>query len=314
MLAIAFVLDLVFGDPVYPFHPIRLMGKAIERGETYVRRLGMSDRWAGGGLAILFPLFVFLVVWLLIFMLAKVHMGFAWAASIFGIYSSISVGDLKKEGLRIYKDVQAGDIKKARQDLAGIVGRDTQALDQKGILRGAIETVAESTVDGIVAPLIYAALGGAPLALTYKAVNTLDSMIGRRNDRYRTFGYVAAKQDDWWNWFPARCSYWIIGFASLLAKHRAKEALRIGWQDGMAAHRGNSDIPESAFAGALGLELGGASTYEGCTVEKPILGSSEKDICPDDLVKSLHLMIVSAWSSLLLVLSVKYGIVFIIQN
>lgn len=307
-LALAFLLDLLIGDPVYAFHPVRIIGKVIERAEPVLRLKIRREKIAGGILALLLPLAVFFLVWFLIFCLERIHYGLAWAANLYGIYVSLAVRDLWKEGMRIYKGLGKGEIEKARADLARIVGRDTHSLDRKEILRASIETIAESTVDGVIAPLFYAALGGAPLALAYKAVNTLDSMIGHLNERYRSFGFMAAKQDELWNWIPARISYYIISLAAFFLNGRIDEAAFVGWQDGMSAFHGNSAIPEAAFAGALGLRLGGSCTYEGRLVEKPFLGFPKKEFDREDLIKSLRLMIIASWLSLAGALLLKYGL------
>ncbi len=307
-LTIAFLLDLLIGDPVYSFHPVRVMGKVIDRAETFLRSKVRREKLAGGILAVSFPAAVFLVVWLLIFFLEKINFWFGWAANLYGIYASLSIRDLRKEGIHIYQDLVKGDIQKARTDLARIVGRDTQELDEKNIIRAAVETTAESTVDGMIAPLFYAAIGGAPLALVYKAVNTLDSMMGHLNDRYRDFGFVAAKQDELWNWIPARISYYVIALASFFFNRRVKEASFAGWQDGMSTSYGNSAIPEATFAGAMGLKLGGPSTYQGRLVEKPFLGFRKKDFEREDLMTSLNLMMVASWISLFGALLLKHGL------
>lgn len=306
-LTIAFLLDLLIGDPVYSFHPVRVMGKLIGRAEIFLRSKVRREKLAGGILAISFPAAVFWVVWLLIFFLEKTNFWLAWTVNLYGIYVSLSIQDLRQEGIHIYQDLKKGDIGQARADLARIVGRDTHELDEKNVIRAAVETTAESTVDGIIAPLFYAAIGGAPLALAYKVVNTLDSMIGHLNDRYRDFGFVAAKQDELWNWIPARISYYVIALASFFFNGRLKEASHVGWKDGMVTSYGNSAIPEATFAGAMGLRLGGPSTYQGRLVEKPFLGSQKKDFQREDILTSLNLMMVASWMSLLGVLLLKYG-------
>lgn len=312
-LVLAFLLDLLLGDPVYALHPVRLMGRGIASSENFLRSRIQSERTAGAVLAVFFPLFVFLASWLLIAFLYRLHFALGWTASLYGIYSALSVRDLRDEGLRIYKDLLKRDLERARRALARIVGRDTQALTEEEIIRAGVETIAESTVDGIIAPLFYAAVGGAPLALTYKAINTLDSMIGHKNVRYLEFGMAAAKQDDAWNWIPARISYYVIAVAALIFNRRIKEASFVGWEDGMIAGYGNSAIPEAAFAGALGLRLGGPSSYEGRLEEKPLLGFPVKNFDCEDLIKSMRLMLISAWISLLFAVAVRYAMTLCIQ-
>lgn len=310
-LAFAFLLDLLVGDPVYRFHPVRLMGKMIERSELFLRRWIAHETLAGAILAVIFPMFIFSVVWSLIFLLGKIHFLLSWSANLFGIYSAISVRDLHKEGLRIYEDLKVKNIESARRNLARIVGRDTHTLNQEEILRASIETVAESTLDGIAAPLFYAALGSAPLALAYKAVNTLDSMIGHLNERYRNFGVASAKQDELWNWIPARLSFLAIVLAIPFIKVRFKKAVTIGWNDGVMASRGNGAIPEAVFAGALGLRLGGTNFYEGRMIHKSFLGISAENFQTKHLLMSLKLMMASSWVMLIGSLALNYGLSFI---
>lgn len=295
----AFVLDLWLGDPVYRWHPIRLMGQGVAFGESILRRAIPNPKLAGGVLAIGFPILIFAIFYAVIRALGNIHPLLAFAAQVYGIYSALSIHDLRKEALQVYKDLGQGDRDKARRDLARIVGRDTQSLENPEIIRATVETVAESTLDGIVAPLFFAAIGGAPLALAYKAVNTLDSMVGHLNERYQDFGFVAAKQDEFWNWLPARISYYTAAFAAFFVNGRVQEALYAGWLHGVAASNGNGAIPEAAFAGALGVQLGGTSTYEGRKVEKPLLGFPKKNFDREDILKSIQLMTAASWISLI---------------
>ena len=298
---LAFLLDLGVGDPVYVWHPARLIGKMIEKAEPFLRNRIYSPKQAGAVLAFALPALVWMLTAAMILSLSFIHPMLGWLFNFFGIYSALSIKDLHQEGMRIYFDLKKFDLETARKSLSRIVGRETQNLDEREVIRAGVETVAESTVDGIIAPLFFAALGGAPLALAYKAVNTLDSMIGHTNERYREFGFFAAKQDELWNWIPARLSYYLIGLASLFTGGQTRKAFAWGWKDGMnhTQGNGNSVIPEAAFAGSLGLKLGGPSIYEGCVKEKPFLGNSEKEFDQEDLIKSLKLMMMVSWLSLI---------------
>jgi len=305
----AFLVDLWLGDPEYRFHPVRLIGKGIERGELFLRRYVPQEKLAGMVLAVFFPLAIFGLVWILLFFAGKVHSILAMVVNILGIYTAISVHDLKKESKRIWRDLERKDLSQARGSLARIVGRDTRHLDEKEIVRATVETVAESTVDGIAAPLFYAALGGAPLALAYKAVNTLDSMIGHRNDRYRHFGYAAAKQDTLLNWIPARLAYGSIALASFFIGGKVQKAFSIGWKDGILSGE-NSFIPEATFAGTLRVQLGGWNSYEGRVVEKPFLGTSERPLDRRVILESIRLMTVAAWVTLWVCVILSYSFRF----
>lgn len=304
-LLLAFVADLWFGDPEYRYHPVRVMGRLIERGETFFRRLIRRERVAGAVFAIGFPLVVFVLVGAGLFLFQKIHPLLAHVFNILGIYTAISVHDLKKEAEKIHGDLVRRDFDQARKDLARIVGRDTGHLEETDIARATVETVAESLVDGIVAPLFYAALGGAPLALTYKAVNTLDSMIGHLNERYRDFGFAAAKQDVVWNWIPARLSYGLVALAAFFSRKNAKAALTVGWSDGVVSGE-NSAIPEAAFAGALEVRLGGENRYEGRIVKKPFLGTPVCALDVQLIPESIRLMLVTAWITVVICIGIEW--------
>lgn len=296
-IILAFVIDFFVGDPAYPLHPARLMGRAITWGEDYLRAKVEDERQAGAILAVAIPAAVFLITYVIIEGLKSIHPAFSFAAGVFGIYSAISVRDLYREGEAVLHQVQRGDLPAGRTQVARIVGRDTENLDEKEVLRAAVEAVSESTVDGIIAPLFFAALGGAPLALAYKAVNTLDSMIGHQNERYKDFGFVAAKMDEVWNWVPARLSFFLTCAAAYFKEKRHKEA----WQAGLPhvlTIRGNSAVPEASFAGALGVQLGGPSSYQGRVVDKPFLGTPERELNTVTLHRCLDLMLLVSWFAL----------------
>jgi adenosylcobinamide-phosphate synthase len=296
-LFVAFIIDLWIGDPVYPWHPVRLMGKAIEWGEARLRLVLKNEYFAGGILAVGLPVLVFVGMSLIFNLCRLIHPALAWTVNMLGMYVAISIHDLRKEALGVFQDLLIGDLSQARQSVARIVGRDTGHLSDEDVARATVETVAESTVDGIVAPLFYAALGGAPLVLAYKAVNTLDSMIGHRNARYERFGYIAAKIDHAVNWIPARLSWLCITIGALFCEKNAKAAFCHGWSF-CIQRDAVSDIPQAAFAGALQIQLGGENFYEGRVVGKPLLGEKIHPITPSCIQQSLNLMIVSAWLTL----------------
>ncbi len=305
ILIIAFMMDLMIGDPVYSFHPARLIGKIIAQGEGVLRKHFKNEKFAGMILGFGLPIFIFLMTSMISFLLGRIHFLLAAAFNIFIIYSCLSIKDLKKEGMRVYHDLKQDNIENARKSVARIVGRNTSNLNEKEIARAAIETIAESLVDGIIAPLFYAALGGAPLALAYKSVNTLDSMVGHMSPRYRNFGFISAKQDDVFNWIPARLSYIIISFVSVFGKYNILQAVKIGWKDGVTANYGNSAIPEATFAGALEIQLGGKNMYQNRIVKKPYLGNPGRELNSEIILESLHLMIISAWGMLIFCLILK---------
>jgi len=213
-----------------------------------------------------------------------------FAVSTFFIFTALSTRTLGKEARSIYQSLKAGNIKEARKKLSLIVGRDTENLDKDEIVRATVETVAENSVDGIISPLFYAALGGAPLALAYKAVNTLDSMVGYKNEKYIYFGWFSAKLDDAANYIPARLSILLILLASFILRKRTSKALHTILRDGKKSPSPNAGIPEAGFAGALGIQLGGINYYQGKKVSKPILGIKIKQRDKGDIIQAINLM------------------------
>jgi adenosylcobinamide-phosphate synthase len=263
----AYAIDWMAGDPLSMPHPVRLIGAAISRGERLLHRPARSEIELLQG-AIL---------------TATIVSG-AWAAArlvrnagpvpeILLGWTTLATRSLLDESAVVIQAVEAGDLPKARRLLSRIVGRDTESLDGPEILRAVIETLAEGLCDGVVAPLMYLAIGGVPAAFAYKAINTLDSMIGHPEPPYRYFGRVAARLDDAANFLPARVSAAAICAAALLTKHNAPEAARIFLRDGSRHPSPNAGQPEAAMAGALGVRLGGMNYYGGERSPKPVLGA-----------------------------------------
>ena len=289
---IGLVLDFIIGDPNNPFHPVRIIGALGIKLENITRRVFKNLKISG------------FVTWLgailITFLVNSLIVRLAFSISnIFGIiiegillYFCISFKGLKVEGLKVIKVLESGDIEGARKQLSYIVGRDTEALDEEGIIRAVIETVAENTSDGIIAPLLFGALGGAPLAMTYKAVNTCDSMFGYKNDKYIDFGLVSAKMDDLFNYIPARLTGYLVIFAAFILGLDYKNSYRIYKRDRYNHTSPNSAHPESAVAGALGIRLGGANYYFGKIVEKPTIGDKNKVIEISDLYKTNNILLV----------------------
>ncbi len=297
-LIIAFVLDLFLGDPPYAFHPIRIIGSWIEKSEDWFRARIADLRLAGLFQAISIPLAVYVIVWFLTEAAYQIHPLLKSILVVYFLYSALSIKDLCQEARRVHYALRNGKIDQARQNLSRIVGRDTQNLSEPEIIRGAIEAVAESFVDGVLSPLFYAGLGGAPLAMAYKAVNTLDSMVGLRTSQYEHYGFAAAKLDEIINWIPARISWFLIGLAAFFVNGRAKEAWAMATQNLQKKGTTNGMIPEAAFAGALGVELGGTNTYNGKSYDGPKLGITLKSLEPSDIRRAVELMKVSSWIAL----------------
>lgn len=289
---IGLVLDFIIGDPNNPFHPVRIIGSLGIKLENITRRVFKNLKISG--------FVTWLGVILITFLVNSLIVRLAFSISnIFGIiiegillYFCISSKGLKVEGLKVIKVLESGDIEGARKQLSYIVGRDTKVLDEEGIIRAVIETVAENTSDGIIAPLLFGALGGAPLAMTYKSVNTCDSMFGYKNDKYIDFGFVPAKMDDLFNYIPARITGYLVIFAAFILGLDYKNSYRIYKRDRYNHTSPNSAHPESAVAGALGIRLGGANYYFGKIVEKPTIGDKNKVIEISDLYKTNNILLV----------------------
>jgi adenosylcobinamide-phosphate synthase len=197
--------------------------------------------------------------------------------------------------------------------LARIVGRDTANLNEAEVIRATVETVAESLMDGVVAPLFYAAIGGAPFAITYKAINTLDSMVGNRSARYKKFGYFSAKIDEIANWIPARISWFLIGVGAFFVNGRASESWQIGYKDGVVPSPANSIVPEASFAGALGVELGGTNYYSGKAVETQKMGYPTRALEKDDVRTAVQLMQASSWAALIFALFLHFLVSLVVH-
>ena len=277
ILAASYALDWLMGDPEWMPHPVRGMGWLIATGEQMLRGDGTGRRWdyaAGGLLAVTVPLASALI--------ARRAIGLAYARKrIFGSVFEVWLGstclatrNLLDEAAHVIRALDVGDLPRARCRLARIVGRDTVSLDEPEICRAVIETLAESLSDGIIAPLLYLALGGVPMAIAYKAVNTLDSMIGHRDARYIRFGRVAARLDDLANWIPARVTAILICLVSAAASGRASgfRTSRVWLRDGSHHASPNAGQAESAMAGALAVRLGGSNCYDGERIDSPVLG------------------------------------------
>jgi adenosylcobinamide-phosphate synthase len=268
----AYLLDLIFGDPQWFPHPVRGIGWLIEKSEAAFRRMIKDERLSGT----IFTLAIIILVWAVTIIMVKAAYLFNYYFGIFVsiviVYMSLSIKDLAVESLEVFKALSEKDMDKSRKALSRIVARDTASLDEREITRAAVETVAENIVDGIISPLFYAFLGGAPAAMAYKAVNTLDSMIGYKNERYINFGWAAAKIDDAVNYIPARLSVIFITFAGWIGGCSPIRTWKIAMRDGGKNPSPNSGLSEAAIAGALDVRLGGLNYYNSVAIEKPYMG------------------------------------------
>jgi adenosylcobinamide-phosphate synthase len=268
----ALLVDLLAGDPEKGPHPVRLIGSAIERLEVFLRARVRDETLAGALLFVIVVLSSFLASFAIWMWAARLHPFAGYAVNVAFIYWSISIKNLGDEALAVFKPLSEGDIESARFNLSRIVGRDTEELNETGIARACVETVSENFVDGVLSPLFFALIGGGPLAITYKAVNTCDSMVGYKNEKYLKLGKVSAIADDVANFIPARLSIPFIAMASFLLGIDYKNSFRIGMSDRLKHPSPNAAHSEAAFAGALGITLGGESVYRGEKSSKPVLG------------------------------------------
>ena len=305
-----YALDLIIGDPYSFPHPVRYIGKLISIVEKQIRKITSSDK----GLKIAGFFLWFIVVGAtfgittLVLQLFKFNKVAYFIVNTILIYTTLATKCLKDESVKIYKVLKTGDLEKSRIQLSYIVGRDTTNLNEKEIVRATVETVAENTVDGIIAPLFYGFIGGAPLAMAYKAVNTLDSTVGYKNDKYYYLGFASAKIDDIANYIPARLGVILLPLGSLFAGFNFKDALKIGIRDRKNHKSPNCAFSEGAVAGALGIQLGGTNVYFGKEVYKPTIGDKTREIEIEDIVRTNKIMYSSSIISII-IFTVAYYLV-----
>jgi len=273
-ILIAVTLDLLAGDPRWLPHPVKLIGRLAAGLESPARRLVTSGRLAGVLVALLVITLSGMVAWGLVWSAAWLHPLAGDAVSIVLIYTCIAARDLAAHGMAVFRPLNAGDLDEARRRVAMIVGRDTERLDEAGVARATVESIAENLVDGVTAPLFFAAIFGPVGAIVYKAINTLDSTFGYKNEQYAQFGWASARIDDVANYLPARLTAPFVALAALLLRERPAGAMRILMRDRLRHASPNAGYPEAAFAGALGIQLGGPSFYFGHDqpVDKPLIG------------------------------------------
>ena len=298
---IAYVLDLIFGDPQNIIHPVQVIGKMISSGEKYL--LGKrheSDRkykFFAGMILNITVISVTYAVTYLIYKSSENSIIFT-VAEIYLMYTIFSINSLAREGNRVYNILKEGNIERARKDLSYLVSRDTGTMDEKMIIRSTMETISENTVDGIVAPMLYMFLGGLPLSITYKAINTFDSMVGYKNEKYMDFGKFSAKLDDVANFIPARITGILIVIASMILGYDYKNSLKIFIRDRKNHSSPNSGHAEASVAGALGVQFGGRVSYFGKEVDKPVIGDKAKDFELEDIKKNIKIMYAASFLSL----------------
>ncbi|RNB80138.1 cobalamin biosynthesis protein CobD [Brevibacillus fluminis] len=292
-LLLAYIVDRIVGDPRFLTHPVVIMGRVISWLEKQIRRGCRSDRslkWAG----LLFPLVLvggsYMAIWVLIYALSRLSPWLAWAAEIWLISTTIASKGLADAGMDIFHHLKKSDLSSARTALSMVVGRDTDKLDEPQIVRGAVETVAENMVDAIISPLFFAAIGGAPLAMAYRAANTLDSMVGYKDERYLNLGWASARFDDLTNYIPARLCALFIVVAAWLHGQSATGAWRMMRRDARKHPSPNSGFAEAGVAGALGIQLGGLNTYRGVASHRALLGEPTRPLEAEDIPRTVAIM------------------------
>ena len=293
-LLTGYVLDLIFGDPRRIYHPIRIIGNLIAVLEKGIRKVfpkTSKGELAGGTvLVVLVVLICTAVPAALLGLAAWIHPVVYWLLASFWCWQILATKSLKTESMKVYAPLKEGDLPAARRAVAMIVGRDTERLTEEGVAKAAVETVAENTSDGIVAPLIFLALGGPALGFFYKAVNTMDSMVGYKNERYLYFGRTAARLDDVLNFLPSRISAWLMILAAAFLGMDGKNAKRIYLRDRRNHASPNSAQTEAVMAGALRVQLAGDAWYFGELYKKPTIGDPFRAVEPEDIVRANRLM------------------------
>lgn len=304
VLIAAFGLDLLLGDPGRLPHPVVFIGRGVAALERTLRpRLPATPRGekiAGGALVLIVTAASFCCAYAVIFLGDLLSPLLGLALETFLLYQCLAAKSLRDAALAVYRELAAGDLAAARAAVGRIVGRDVAGLDADAIARATVETVAENTSDGVVAPMLFYVVGGVPLAVLYKAINTMDSMIGYKNERYLHFGALAARLDDAANFLPARVAGILMAAAAAPCGLDGKNAWRIFRRDRHNHSSPNSAHPEAACAGALGIRLGGDSRYGGRLVSKPSIGDDARPVEPEDIRKANRLLYAAALLCLVL--------------
>ncbi|MBI5815031.1 MAG: cobalamin biosynthesis protein CobD [Nitrospinae bacterium] len=291
----AVLLDLALGDPENIPHPVRLIGSAAARAETLLRKSINNERIAGILATVIIVGGTGAIAWATVEALSRISIYLGFAAQVIIIYQSIALKDLSGHAMAVHAALAGNDIGEARRRVGMIVGRDTEDLGGEGISRACVESVAESVVDGVTAPIFFAAIGGPAAAMAYRAANTLDSMFGHKDQRYINFGWAAARLDDTLNYIPARLTAPVVLLAALILKMDASGALKIWLRDGRKHASPNSGLTEAAFAGALEVTLGGPRSYDGTIHGSPLIGDGGMELSGATIKKAVMLAYMAAF-------------------
>mgnify|MGYP004510855971 FL=1 len=312
-LAAGFLLDLAIGDPRWLYHPVRLIGKLIDRLETHIRKVfpkTPGGELAGGIFLVIGVVLVTVGVTAgILHMAYGLHAAAGFALESFMCYQMLAVRSLKDESMLVYDALTSGkesSLADGRDAVSRIVGRDTQNLDETGVTKAAVETVAENFGDGVFAPMFYMALGGPVCMYLYKAINTMDSMLGYKNERFLYFGRAAAKLDDVVNFIPARMAGILLVISAWIGPFDGKNAGRIFARDRRKHASPNSAHTEAAAAGALDIQLAGDAYYFGKLYEKPLIGDPLQEVVPDDIRRMNRLMYGAAFLSVAVLSAISF--------
>ena len=307
IVLIGVLLDQVIGDPRRWPHPVVGIGNFIALLERHLN-LGtpVIRRRYGVLLTFLVVGGSYLLTWVAVWGANALHPLLGLGVSAYFVFTSLAGKSLLDAGQSVLVPLQKSNLSEARLQLAWLVSRDTDNLTEEGIIRGTIETLAENFVDGILSPLFYAALGGAPLAMAFKAISTLDSMVGYRNDRYEEFGWFSAQTDDWANYVPARLSVLLLLLAGWLRRMPVRRTYQIWKRDASGHPSPNGGNPESVVAGLLGVRLGGINSYHGQPHHRAEMGDALHPVNASDIVRCCHLVSTATWLSLLTALLIAY--------
>lgn len=315
-LVLGFCIDLIFGDPHSIPHPVVLIGRLISATEKLVRKIFpktvRGENVAGGVLWLLVVLISTAVPLGILYLGYKISPWLGLALESIMCWQILATKSLKVESMKVYTALKAGNPAEYRRAVSMIVGRDTAALDDKAVARAAVETVAENTSDGIIAPMLYLAIGGAPLGFFYKAVNTMDSMLGYVEMPYKNIGLVPAKIDDFFNFLPARLSALLMLLAGWLEGLDIRRGWRIWRRDRRNHASPNSAQTESVCAGLLGLRLAGDAYYHGVLHKKPYIGDPVREIEYEDIPRACRLLYGTAMVSLVLFCGIKLLLLLVI--
>ncbi|MGN0349313.1 MAG: adenosylcobinamide-phosphate synthase CbiB [Roseburia sp.] len=308
---LGFLLDLLLGDPYWLPHPVRLIGSLVAGMEKCLlgkekERNEQKELWQGIFMVIVVLLCTMSAAAIILLLAYRIHPYVGTAAETVMIYQTFAAKCLKHESMKVYHCLKNQTLPEARKAVSMIVGRDTESLDEKGVAKAAIETVAENTSDGVIAPMLYTALGGPIVGFLYKAINTMDSMIGYKNDKYLYFGRAAAKLDDFVNYIPARISAYLMIAAAFLGGtcFSGRGAFLIYKRDNRNHASPNSAQTESVCAGALGIQLAGDAGYFGKIVKKPYIGDALRQVEYEDIKRVNRLMYLTAWMGAIICLVV----------